>query len=173
MRRLMLLRHAKTERAGPGERDRDRELTKRGRADASAVATYMTHNDLVPDLALVSPARRTQQTWDLVSAVFDKTPRRSNEDRIYNASTDELMALVGETRGAPSLLAIGHNPGFHDLALQLIGSGDAKMRTRLLDKLPTSGLVVIDLPFDNWSQLRPQCGRLVHYMTPRLLDETL
>src|ERR1700722_6327708 len=126
MRRLMLLHHAKTERAGPGERDRDRELTRRGRTDASAVATYMAHNDLVPDLALVSPARRTQQTWDIVSAVFDKTPRRSNEDLIYNATTDELMALVGETRGSPSLLAIGHNPGFHDLALQLIGTGDAK-----------------------------------------------
>jgi phosphohistidine phosphatase len=173
MRRLMLLRHAKTERAGPGERDRDRKLTRRGRADAPAIATYMAHGDLVPDLALVSPTRRTQETWDLVSAVFEKTPRRSNEDRIYNASTDDLMALIGDTRGAPSLLVIGHNPGLHDLSLHLIASGDAKMRTRLLEKLPTSGLAVIDLPFDNWSQLRPQCGRLVHYMTPRLLDETL
>jgi phosphohistidine phosphatase len=173
MCRLMLLRHAKTERAGPGERDRDRQLTKRGRADAAAIATYMAHNDLVPDLALVSLARRTQETWDLASAVFKKMPRRSDEDRIYNAGTDDLMTLIGETRGAPSLLVIGHNPGLHDLSLQLIGSGDAKMRTRLMEKLPTSGLAVIDLPFDNWSQLRPQCGRLVHFMTPRLLDETL
>jgi phosphohistidine phosphatase len=173
MRRLMLLRHAKTERAGPGERDRDRELTKRGRADAPAIATYMAHNDLVPDLALVSPARRTQETWDLVSAVFKKMPRHNNEDRIYNASTDDLMTLIGETRGAPSLLVIGHNPGLHDLSLQLIGSGDTKMRTRLSENLPTSGLAVIDLPFDNWSQLRPQSGRLVHFMTPRLLAETL
>jgi phosphohistidine phosphatase len=173
MRRLMLLRHAKTERAGPGERDRDRELTKRGRTDAPAIATYMAHNDLVPDLVLVSPARRTQQTWDLVSAVFDKAPRRSNEDRIYSAGADDLMMLIGETRGTPALLVIGHNPGLHDLSLQLIASGDAKMRTRLLDNLPTSGLAVIDLPFDNWSQLRPQCGRLVHFMTPRLIGETL
>ncbi len=173
MRRLMLLRHAKTERAGPGERDRDRELTKRGRADAPAIATYMAHTDLVPDLALVSPARRTQQTWDLVAAVLARTPRRSNDDGIYNASTDDLMKLIAETRGTPSLLVIGHNPGLHELGLQLIASGDASMRTRLLEKLPTCGLVVIDLPFDNWPQLRPQCGRLVHYMTPRLLEETL
>ena len=173
MRRLMLLRHAKTERAGPGERDRDRRLTKRGHADAPAVATYMAHNDLVPDLALVSPARRTQETWDLVSAVFEKTPRRSNADRIYNASTHDLATLIRETRGAPSLLVIGHNPGLHDLSLQLIASGDAKMRTRLLENLPTSGLAVIDLPFDNWSQVCPQSGRLVHFMTPRLIDETL
>ena len=173
MRHLMLLRHAKTERAGPGERDRDRKLTKRGRADAAAIATYMAHNAIVPDLALVSPARRTQETWDLVSAVFEKTPRRSNEDRIYNASTDDLMALIGDTRGASSLLVIGHNPGLHDLSLQLVASGEAKMRTRLMEKLPTAGLAVIDLPFDHWSQLRPQCGRLIHFMTPRLLEETL
>ncbi len=171
MRRLMILRHAKTERAGPGERDRDRTLTKRGRADAPAIATYMTHNDLVPDLALVSPARRTQQTWELVAAVFPKSPRRLNEDRLYNADTDDLMELIAETRGAPSLLVIGHNPGLHDLSLQLIASGDAKLRTRLLEKLPTCGLVVIDLPVDTWSQLRPQSGRLSHYMTPELLDE--
>jgi len=171
MRRLMILRHAKTERAEPGERDRDRTLTKRGRADAPAIATYMAHNDLVPDLALVSPARRTQQTWELVAAVFPKSPRRSNEDRLYNADTDDLMELIAETRGAPSLLVIGHNPGLHDLSLQLISSGDAKLRTRLLEKLPTSGLVVIDLPVDTWSQLRPQSGRLSYYMTPELLAE--
>ena len=55
MRRLMLLRHAKTERAEPGQRDRDRKLVKRGRADAPTLGAYMVHHDLVPDSALVSP----------------------------------------------------------------------------------------------------------------------
>lgn len=173
MRHLMILRHAKTERAGPGQRDRDRELTRRGRSDASAIGTYMTHNDLIPDLALVSPSRRTQQTWDILAAGFPRSPRRSNEDRIYNAGTSDLLALIAETGAAPSLLVIGHNPGLHDLSLQLVASGEAKMRARLMDKLPTSSLVVIVLPIDRWSQLRPQSGRLVHYMTPRLLEETL
>jgi len=62
MRRLMLLRHAKTERAEPGQRDRDRKLMKRGRADAPTLGAYMTHHDLIPDLVLVSPAARAQQT---------------------------------------------------------------------------------------------------------------
>ena len=70
MRRLMLLRHAKTERAEPGERDRDRKLMKRGRADAPAIGAYMAHHDLVPDLALVSPAERAQETWALVAALL-------------------------------------------------------------------------------------------------------
>ena len=77
MRRLMLLRHAKTERAEPGERDRDRKLMKRGRADAPVIGAYMAHHGLVPDLALVSPATRAQETWALVAAVFRQgTARR-------------------------------------------------------------------------------------------------
>ena len=66
MRRLMLLRHANTERAEPGQRDRDRKLLKRGRADAPVLGAYMSHHDLIPDLALVSPATRARETWDLV-----------------------------------------------------------------------------------------------------------
>ena len=62
MRRLMLLRHAKTERAEPGQRDRDRKLMKRGRADAPKLGAYMAHHDLIPDLALVSPAVRAEET---------------------------------------------------------------------------------------------------------------
>jgi len=67
MRRLMLLRHAKTERAEPGERDRDRKLTKRGRTDAPLIGAYMVRHGLTPDLALVSPAERAQETWKLLA----------------------------------------------------------------------------------------------------------
>ena len=63
MRRLLLLRHAKTERAEAGERDRDRKLTNRGRNDAPVIGTFMAKHGLVPDLALVSPAARAQETW--------------------------------------------------------------------------------------------------------------
>ena len=75
MRRLMLLRHAKTERAAPGARDRERKLTQRGRDDAPAIGAYMVQHGLIPDLAVVSPAARAQQTWTLVAAMLPKAPR--------------------------------------------------------------------------------------------------
>ena len=128
MRRLMLLRHAKTERAAPGERDRDRKLMKRGRADAPAIGAYMAHHGLVPDLALVSPAKRAQETWALVAPAFAKAPRTVTDERIYNASPEALIGAIGETRKAHTLVVVGHNPGLHDLALQLIASGDVDMR---------------------------------------------
>ena len=170
MHRLLLLRHAKTERPEPGERDRDRKLTKRGRADAPAIGAYMAHHGLIPDLAIVSPAKRAQETWELVGAAFTKTPKTVNDERVYNASPKELVELIGETRAARSLLVVGHNPGLQpDLAVRLIASGDVETRERITEGLPTSGLVIIDLPFEDWSKLHANGGRLERFVSPRLI----
>ncbi len=169
MRRLMLLRHAKTERPAPGQHDRDRTLTKRGRADAPAIAGYMAHHGLVADVALVSTAKRTQETWELVAEAFAKPPRLVSDERIYNANAEGLLAVIADMRGAHSLLVIGHNPSLHDLATRLTASGDAAARQRLAQKLPTSGLVVIDLAFDDWSRLPRHAGRLERFVTPKLI----
>jgi len=169
MRRLLLLRHAKTERAEPGERDRDRKLMARGRADAPLIGAYMAHHRLIPDLVLVSPAIRTQETWELMAQSFSKPPQVVADGRIYNADSDALLELLRETVDARALLLIGHNPGLHDLATQLVGSGDVGMRQSLSEKLPTCGLVVIDLPLDDWSLLHNNAGRLERFVSPRLI----
>ena len=169
MRRLMLLRHAKTERPEPGQRDRDRKLMKRGRADAPMLGAYMAHHDLIPDLALVSPAARTVETWDLVADAFDKPPRQKTDDRIYNASPHKLLQIAAEPRKSNKLVIVGHNPSLHEFALQLIASGDGEAREQLREKLPTSGLVVMDLPIDDWTELRPHSARLERFVTPRLI----
>jgi len=170
MRRLMLLRHAKTERAAPGERDRDRKLVKRGRADAPVIGTYMAHHDLTPDLVLLSPAKRAQETWTLVAGAFARPPRVTSDERIYNASPETLIAAIGETRKSHTLLVVGHNPGLQELAVQLIASGDVDMREQLNEKLPTSGLVVIDLPVDDWALIHLHAGRLERFVSPRLIE---
>jgi phosphohistidine phosphatase len=170
MRRLLLLRHAKTERPGPGQRDRDRKLIKRGRADAPVIGAYMARHGLVPDLALVSPATRAAETWTLAAAALGREPRVIKDERIYNASVETLIGIIRETRDAQMLLIVGHNPGLHDLAVRLIAAGDAETRERVAEKLPTSGLVVIDLAFDDWSKLHPNSGRLERFVTPRLIE---
>jgi phosphohistidine phosphatase len=169
MRRLMLLRHAKTERAEPGERDRDRKLTKRGRTDAPTMGAYMARHGFVPDLAIVSAARRAQETWTLLAAAFTKAPRVVNDERIYNANPEKLAGIIGETRDARTLLVVGHNPSLHDLAVNLIAADDAKARERLSENLPTSGLVVIDLAVNDWSLLNTRTGRLECFVSPRMI----
>jgi len=164
------LRHAKTEPAEAGERDRDRKLTARGRADAKAIGAYVVRHRLLPDLVLTSPAVRAEETLTGVAAEFAKPPRVAREERIYNASPDTLIRLIRETRDAKILLLVGHNPGMHDAALALIASGDTKTRERLAEKLPTSGLVVIDFAFDDWSRLQVNSGRLERFVSPRSIE---
>lgn len=171
MRRLLLLRHAKTERAELGQRDRDRKLTARGRADAPIIGGYMARHRLIPDLVLVSPVTRADETWVLAASALKKAPRVLKDERIYNAMPATLLQLIGEARAAPTLLIVGHNPGLHDLAVQLIASGDVQARGRLNEKLPTSGLVVIEFAFDDWSRVRPNSGRLERFVSPRLIAE--
>jgi phosphohistidine phosphatase len=171
MRRLLLLRHAKTERGAPGERDRDRKLMARGHDDAPVIGAYLAHHRLIPDRALVSPAVRAADTWMLAAAAFPKPPPVVTEERIYNAGADALLALIRGVERVRVLVVVGHNPGLHDLAVQLVASGEIEARERLREKLPTCGLVVIDFQFDDWSRLHEKSGRLERFVSPRLLAE--
>jgi phosphohistidine phosphatase len=175
MLRLMLLRHAKTERLQRGQHDRERKLTKRGRADAGNVAQYMVSYCLVPDQVIVSPARRTQETWALLAKAFAVGPNVVTDEGVYEASAETLIDVIAKAHEGRSLLVIGHNPSLHDLAVQLIRSGNAAAREQLSENLPTSGLVVIDLQLERWSQLQPhpQAGPLERFVTPRFIAATV
>ena len=171
MRRLMLLRHAKAERPHLGGSDRDRALAERGREDAPRVGAYMARHGLVPDRALVSPAARTRQTWDPIGQALAGRAAVKYEERLYEAGAQAIFNLVREAgREAHVLLVVGHNPALHDLARLLIASGDVEARERLNEKLPTSGLAVIDFAFDDWGKLHPHSGRLDRFVTPRSLE---
>jgi len=168
--RLMLLRHAKTEKAEPGMADRERALNARGQGDVPVIGAYMARHRLVPDLAVVSTARRTRETWDRLAAALAKKPAVTFEDRLYNAGTQAILAVLKETSPAVrTLLIVGHNPGLHDVARHLIASGDVEARERLNEGLPTSGLAVIDFAAESWRKLHSHGGRLERFVTPRSL----
>jgi phosphohistidine phosphatase len=168
--RLILLRHAKSEKSEPGMRDRARRLNARGENDAAVIGVYMARHALIPDLVLVSSAERTRETWERLAPALSPSPRVTFEDRLYNAGTEAILAVVKET--APevrTLMVIGHNPGLHDVARLVIASGDVEARERLNEGLPTSGLAVIDFAGDSWHKLHPHGGRLERFVSPRSL----
>jgi phosphohistidine phosphatase len=170
MRRLLLLRHAKSDWSLPGQADHDRDLAARGRKAAPLVGRYMAEHAIIPDHAIVSTATRTRETWRLVADMFPRKPPADFEDRIYEASPrDILAAIAGAPASARSLLVVGHNPGFHEIANLLVASGDKRMRATLQDKFPTAALAVIDLDIDDWAAIRPGSGRLESFVTPRAL----
>ena len=114
--RLMLLRHAKTEKAAPGQSDRERVLTDRGRKDAPKIGAYLIRHGLMPDRVVVSSARRTRETWERLALAFPAPfPPVGYDDRLYDASAKQILSVAAEGFD-PTLMLIGHNPGIHDLA---------------------------------------------------------
>src|SRR4051812_10784108 len=145
MKRLCLLRHAKSDRSDPGAADFDRGLTSRGRQAAPAMGRYLRRQKLVPDLVFCSAARRARETWELAAATLKAEIPVDYSERLYLAAPGQILRLVLELpETAGSVLLVGHNPGFHALALQLAGTGDAAARAQLQAKFPTAALAVID-----------------------------
>jgi phosphohistidine phosphatase len=171
MRRLMLLRHAKSDWGTPGLRDHDRPLNARGREAAPKMGAYMVRHALIPDLIVASTAKRVTETLALLLPAFEAPPMTSDEPRVYEASAKSLLSLAKETpRATHSLLVVGHNPGLAEFAALLIASGEVEARQQLIEKFPTAALAVIDFPLDDWEKLHPHSGRLDRFVTPRALE---
>ena len=178
MRRLMLLRHAKTENDAPSGRDQDRRLDKRGRSDAAEIGGWIGRHPPFPDSVLVSPATRAHQTWEIVrEAMKDRAPKPQVElvPELYGADPSQLLQIIRAASASDPqrLMVVGHNPGMHELALALSGSGDAAGRKALADNLPTSGLAVFDFSVDDWADVAFRHGRLVMFVSPKVLKHTL
>ena len=169
MLRLLLLRHAKSDRP-PGVADLDRPLNPRGRRTAPLMARYLVGENLRPDHVAVSPARRTRETWEPVHAALGG-PDAVLVPEIYEAPESALLSVI---RAVPAtarcLLMVGHNPGFQDVALDLVGSGPRAARSRLATGFPTGALAVIDFEVAAWSEVGPGLGRLERFVAPRDLD---
>jgi len=120
MQRLILMRHAEAERAAGSGRDHDRVLSARGRLDAAAMGRALAARGLRPDLALVSPAARTRQTWELLHDAFGDVEVRADEP-LYNGGSDILRRLVESAEDAAGcLMVVAHNPGIHLLAVEYL-----------------------------------------------------
>jgi phosphohistidine phosphatase len=164
-RRLILLRHAKSD--WPDVPDHDRPLAKRGRKDAPVVGRWLHDHGYLPDVVVCSTARRTRQTWELVAPELDGSPSVHFEPRAYAASAQTLLYLARELPDrCRAALLIGHNPGIEDLANSLAtppGEGAAPRSPGL--RFPTAGVAVFEFTSD-WASLAPGQARLLDSTTP-------
>lgn len=169
MKTLLLLRHAKS--AWPeGVDDHDRPLADRGRCDAPRMGAYIAEAGLWPDFALVSSARRTLETWALVEPALGKACPSRTVSSIYEAEPAAILAAIHTApQQSETLLVIGHNPGFEDLAAMLASAGNAHAIGQLKTKYPTAGLAVIGFDVGRWSDVVPGAGTLDMFVTPKTL----
>jgi phosphohistidine phosphatase len=177
MRRLMLLRHAKTENDAPSGRDQYRRLDNRGRLDAAEIGGWIGRHPPFPDSVLVSPAIRAHQTWEIAWESMKGVvppPRVELLPELYGADPPQLLQTIrlASATDPQRLMIVGHNPGMHEMALALAGSGDAGGRQALADNLPTSGLAVFDFAVDDWGDVGFRRGQLISFVSPKMLKET-
>ncbi|MFD7085702.1 SixA phosphatase family protein [Streptomyces sp. NPDC002181] len=164
-RRIVLLRHAKAD--WPQVADHDRPLAERGRKEAPAAGLKLAETGIAFDLALCSTAARTRETWKLAVQEMPHRPRTSYEERLYDASLGELIALLNETSDeVENLLVIGHNPGMHALADALSGraEGDAPARMSRTG-FPTAAFAVVSFT-GSWKTVEHGVGTLLDFWTP-------
>jgi phosphohistidine phosphatase len=163
-RRLILLRHAKSD--WPDVPDRDRPLAKRGKRAAPVVGRWLHDQGYLPEIVICSAAVRTRETWALIAPELGGSPSVTFEPRAYAASALTLLYLVRELPAAcHAALLIGHNPGVSELASTLIeAAGDDKPGAPGL-RFPTAAVAVLEFSGD-WAGLSLARARLVAYATP-------
>lgn len=165
VRRLYLLRHAKSSWNDPDLGDRDRPLTSRGKRAVKALAKHLEEGGIKPELVICSPARRAQDTLKPLRKALGSDADLRLDERIYAASAVELLEVLSEVPArVASVMLVGHNPSLQDLALGLARPGPA--RSELEAKFPTGALATLTVPGSSWRVLR-KGGATTEVWVPR------
>jgi phosphohistidine phosphatase len=164
-RRIVLLRHAKAD--WPQVSDHERPLAERGRTEAATSGRKLADTGISFDLALCSTAVRTRETWKIAVHELPHRPKTVYEERMYEATLGDLLALVNETSDdVADLLLVGHNPGMHALADVLAAGAEGDTLARMTQgAFPTAAFAVVGFE-GSWKSVEHGVGRLLDYWAP-------
>jgi phosphohistidine phosphatase len=168
-KRLILFRHAKSEWP-EGVSDHERPLADRGRKAAPVMGVYLDKSKLVPDLALVSTARRAQETWIRASRALKGTVAVRDSLDIYDAEAAKILGIIhGIEPDVRTLMILGHNPGLEVLATQRMRDLGGEAGERMREKFPTAAIAVLSFEIADWKDLQIESGSLDRFVTPKSL----
>ncbi|NPA72489.1 MAG: phosphoglycolate phosphatase [Gammaproteobacteria bacterium] len=173
LRELILFRHAKSEWKQTEGSDLDRPLSDKGKKQALKMGKWIKSQDYMPDLILVSPANRAQQT---LRRICSECPTNAiTVPGLYRANVETLKQILASAPNAERIMVIGHNPGFERLYRFLIeapqDTPNEPFDSTVVKLFPTSALAHIILPQD-WSNLEQGDGKLLQFMRPKDLPQT-
>lgn len=166
MKHLFILRHGEAANPTRGQSDRDRSLTSYGVQSMEALGRRLRDLDLLPDLILVSSARRTQMTASAVAgAAYAGTLQI--EDNLYNADPHQIIEAIHLSDDRhDALMVVAHNPGIHQTALSLAGQGDPELMARLAHDYRPGTLTIVECPVLNWRDVSWRANRLIDLIVP-------
>lgn len=175
MKKLTLLRHAKSSWDDAVPRDFDRPLNDKGKRAAKAIGLFVKEHALEFDQIIASPAVRVIETLEELEEASELSFEPTWDRRIYLASSVTLLdVLRGASAGAEHVLMVGHNPGLEDLIFDLVpDDGSSKARDAVEEKFPTGALAELVLDIELWENIADGCGALERFTRPRDLDPEL
>lgn len=159
---LILMRHAKSSWDSSAQDDFDRPLNSRGRKNAPLLAEWLKLKGHLPDVALLSSARRTVETWEHMAAILPETVRSQSVPALYLAEPKTILAVL-QKQASRTVMIIGHNPGFALVAQGLLET--PPQHPKFL-QYPTAATAVFGFELENWSEVRAGCGKLIDFATP-------
>lgn len=159
MKKLFILRHAKSSWDNSDLSDFERPLNEHGLKTAPFMGEVLRKNNINPDLILSSPAKRAKQTAILVKESGKLESSILYEERVYEAGALQLFHLIEEISDEfDSLLLVGHNPGLEGLI---------RVLTDEAQTMPTAALAIINLEISRWNELQANCGFLQAVIRPK------
>ena len=159
MKRVIVMRHGKSQPAHPPESDHSRALETRGRREASEVAAMLVARGWLPDRAFVSDARRATETWEQMAGAFPGVEVHACHDLYVGGGQSALERIASAPPEAVAVLFVGHNPDLERLVAWLSGESVG---------LGTANAVLLETNSESW-ELLAEAGvfRLVEVLRPR------
>ena len=171
MKRLSIMRHAKSDWSGVALDDFDRPLNDRGWKTARRMGKELVHRAIRFDLVIASPAARVRETIDGLTEKLELKAEIRFEPRMYSASGQTLLEIVRNLpEGAHAPLLVGHNPGMQQLIVELTHGDRHARRHRVAEKFPTAALAQLELPAHRWSDVARGSGEIAELILPKGLD---
>ncbi len=161
MKRLYLIRHAKSSWADPTLRDFDRPLNKRGKRDAPFMGKKLAEREIMPDFIMASSAKRAAKTARTIARAIEY-PKKDIyfTEAIYLADEEGLYGIVRSCdESVTSLFLVGHNFGITDFAVSLSGEQ--------IENIPTCGIAALEFDLESWQQVGPNTARMLFFDCPK------
>jgi phosphohistidine phosphatase len=167
MKKLFLIRHAKSSWDDPAMADENRPLNKRGKKDAPLMGNILHQQGILPDLIISSPAKRAYSTAKKIAKEL-QYPKKNIQtvDRLYHSSADTLLEIIrSQPQAIQTLMLFAHNPGLTDLVALLCDNQ--------IENIPTTGVVCIQFHTDLWTEAGKSNGQFVSMDFPKNHREPL
>ncbi|MCF6274047.1 MAG: histidine phosphatase family protein [Rhodobacteraceae bacterium] len=166
MKKLILIRHAKSSWSSGAGSDNSRPLNERGHAASRKIGRWLLAEGLVPDTVLSSDATRCAQTYDGILEALGTGPTPEYNSALYLAGPEMMLATL-QTASGDTVMMLGHMPGIGEFARDL--RRDPPPAHEAFRKYPTGAVTVLDFKADSWRDIQMGTGKIVAYTTPRAL----